>query len=114
MNNIIWIFQNVLGFAVTAVIVVMQPELRHALEQLGEKNFLPLICHTDAPGLLGDNHRQRVRHLGDTHSGPVPGPQFLAIGFSSSSRKEEDTFSEKTVSEIAKASMPAYNTPGKR
>jgi len=43
MTNIIWIFQNVLGFAVTAVIVVMQPELRHALEQLGEKSFLPSL-----------------------------------------------------------------------
>lgn len=40
MNTIIWISKNVLGFAVTAIIVVMQPELRHALEQLGQKNFI--------------------------------------------------------------------------
>ena len=65
MTTIIWMTRNVLGFAVTAIIVAMQPELRQALEQLGEKNFLP--------------------------------------SFSSSSRKMEDTFSEKTVGEIVKA-----------
>lgn len=43
MDNIIWITQNVLTFAVTAIIVVLQPELRQALEELGEKNFLPSI-----------------------------------------------------------------------
>ncbi len=41
MSAIMWIAQNVLGFAVTALIVVMQPELRHALEELGQKSFLP-------------------------------------------------------------------------
>ena len=41
MTTIIWISENVLGFAVTALIVVLQPELRQALEQLGQKNFLP-------------------------------------------------------------------------
>lgn len=43
MTNIIWITENVLSFAVIAIIVVLQPELRQALEQLGEKNFLPSI-----------------------------------------------------------------------
>ncbi len=41
MSAIMWIAQNVLGFAVTAIIVVLQPELRHALEELGQKTFLP-------------------------------------------------------------------------
>jgi diadenylate cyclase len=40
MNTIVWIAKNVLGFAVTALIIVMQPELRNALEALGKKNFL--------------------------------------------------------------------------
>lgn len=43
MSTIMWIAQNVLGFAVTAIIVVLQPELRHALEELGQKNFLSSI-----------------------------------------------------------------------
>ncbi len=65
MTTIIWMTRNVLSFAVTAIIVAMQPELRQALEQLGEKNFLP--------------------------------------SFSNSSRKLEESFSEKTVGEIVKA-----------
>jgi diadenylate cyclase len=32
--------ENVLSIAVIAVIVILQPELRHALEELGRKNFL--------------------------------------------------------------------------
>ena len=48
MTTIVWIFQNVLGFIVTAMIVVMQPELRHALEELGDKNFLPSIGFLDS------------------------------------------------------------------
>lgn len=67
MTTIVWIFQNVLGFIVTAMIVVMQPELRHALEELGDKNFLP------------------------------------SIGFLDSSKNQDNSFTEKTVNEIAKA-----------
>ena len=40
MHTIVWIVQNVLSLAVIAVIVVLQPELRHALEELG--SFLNL------------------------------------------------------------------------
>lgn len=39
MNTIIWIVENVLGLAVTAIIVILQPELRRALEELGRKNL---------------------------------------------------------------------------
>jgi diadenylate cyclase len=40
MYTIMWIVENVLSIAVIAVIVILQPELRHALEELGRKNFL--------------------------------------------------------------------------
>ncbi len=40
MNTILWIAGNVMGFAVTAIIIVLQPELRKALEELGKKNVL--------------------------------------------------------------------------
>jgi len=43
MTTITWIAKNVLGFAVTAFIVILQPELRHALEELGQKNFIPSL-----------------------------------------------------------------------
>ena len=40
MKTILWIGEKVLGFAVTALIIVLQPELRKALEELGNKNLL--------------------------------------------------------------------------
>ena len=41
MSTIKWLARNVLSFAVVALIVVLQPELRRALENLGRRNFLP-------------------------------------------------------------------------
>ncbi len=43
MNTILWLGRNILGFAVTAMIVVMQPELRKALEDLGNKELIPNV-----------------------------------------------------------------------
>lgn len=48
MTTILWLAENLLSFAVIAIVVVMQPELRHALEQLGKKNFLPSGVFSDA------------------------------------------------------------------
>lgn len=47
MNTILWMAKNVLGFAVTALIIVLQPELRKALEELGKKNFLSSVLPFD-------------------------------------------------------------------
>ncbi|MFG6356074.1 MAG: diadenylate cyclase CdaA [Acetatifactor sp.] len=52
MSTILWLGQNVFGFAVTAVVVVLQPELRKALEELGNKNLI-------ANALPFDNGRNR-------------------------------------------------------
>lgn len=43
MNTILWIAENFFSLGITAVIIVFQPELRRALEQLGEKNILSTI-----------------------------------------------------------------------
>lgn len=40
LDTILWILGRVATIAVTAVIIIFQPELRRALEQLGSKNFL--------------------------------------------------------------------------
>lgn len=48
MTTIIWMAKNLLSFAVLAIVVVMQPELRHALEELGKKNFLPSGVFSDS------------------------------------------------------------------
>ncbi len=40
MTTILWIVQNVFGIAITAMVVILQPELRKALEGIGRRNFL--------------------------------------------------------------------------
>ena len=59
MNTIIWIAKNVFSLAVTAMIVIMQPELRKALEELGKKNFMRIFIPIDAgrneTGLFSDS-----------------------------------------------------------
>ena len=37
MNVILWIFKNAISVGIIAIIIVFQPELRSALEQLGRK-----------------------------------------------------------------------------
>ena len=43
MNTILWIVENMFGVAVTAVVVILQPELRKAVEELGRKNIISAI-----------------------------------------------------------------------
>lgn len=47
MNTILWIVQNMFGVAVTAVVVILQPELRKAVEELGRKNIISAIIPFD-------------------------------------------------------------------
>ena len=47
MTTILWMAQNVLGFALTALIVVLQPELRKALEELGNKKLWESVIPFD-------------------------------------------------------------------
>lgn len=48
MNTILWMAQNIFGIAVTALVIVLQPELRKALEELGNKNFVSYFIPFDA------------------------------------------------------------------
>lgn len=47
MTTILWIAKNVFSVAVTAMVVVFQPELRKALEQLGRRKVLSSIFSFD-------------------------------------------------------------------
>lgn len=47
MNTIIWLAEKTLGLGATAIIIVFQPELRKALEQLGRKNIITGIIPFD-------------------------------------------------------------------
>ena len=43
LDTIVWILKNITAIAVTAFLVVFQPELRKALEQLGSRNLISEI-----------------------------------------------------------------------
>lgn len=47
MRAILWIFENSIQIIVIALVVVFQPELRKALEQLGRKNYIAAIIPFD-------------------------------------------------------------------
>lgn len=47
MTTILWIAKNIFGVAVTAMVVVFQPELRKALEQLGRRKVLSSLFQFD-------------------------------------------------------------------
>ena len=57
MNTILWLGEKLLNAGLVAVIVVFQPELRHALEQLGRRNFLQGGLR--AFGFFGRNETKR-------------------------------------------------------
>ena len=47
MNTILWIVEKCLSIVVIAIVVVLQPELRRALEQLGRQNIFASIITPD-------------------------------------------------------------------
>ena len=47
MTTILWIMKNAATVALTALLVIFQPELRKALEQLGQKNMFSSIIPFD-------------------------------------------------------------------
>ncbi len=60
MTTIIWIMQALFSIAATAIIVVLQPELRKGLEELGRSRFfaflfLDLFKSTEAVGRFSDH-----------------------------------------------------------
>ena len=48
MSTILWIAEKSLSMMVIAIVVVLQPELRRALEQLGQKNILFSFMNYDS------------------------------------------------------------------
>ena len=48
MNTILWIVQNVFSIAAIAIVVMLQPELRKAMEELGKKNLCSSILPFDS------------------------------------------------------------------
>ena len=73
LNAILWILSNTLNVGIIAIIIVFQPELRRALEQLGRKKLIGVIIPFDE-------------------------------------QREGEGFSEKTISEIIKATAELSKT----
>jgi diadenylate cyclase len=48
LDTILWIIKNVLSMGVLALVIIFQPELRKALEQIGKKNILSNILSLDS------------------------------------------------------------------
>lgn len=48
MSTILWIVQNVFSIAAIAIVVMLQPELRKAMEELGQKNLFSSILSFDS------------------------------------------------------------------
>ena len=47
MNVVLWVFRNAMVVGIMALVVIFQPELRGALEQLGRKNILTSLASFD-------------------------------------------------------------------
>ncbi|MBQ7775107.1 MAG: diadenylate cyclase CdaA [Lachnospiraceae bacterium] len=43
MHTILWLGENILGYAITAIVIILQPELRKALEELGKKSLVSVL-----------------------------------------------------------------------
>lgn len=48
MNTILWLVTTMGGYAITAILVIFQPELRKALEELGHKKIVSNLIPFDA------------------------------------------------------------------
>lgn len=64
MTTILWIAEKMLSLVVIATVVVLQPELRRALEQLGRTNFfaslVPFDSTRDMGGRFSDKTMQEI------------------------------------------------------
>lgn len=56
MNTILWLAEKTLNVGVIALVVIFQPELRRALEQLGRKNFFMGLTSLE----FGKNETEKI------------------------------------------------------
>ncbi len=48
MHTILWVVENLFSVAVTAVIIILQPELRKAVEELGKRNLVKSVLSIES------------------------------------------------------------------
>ncbi len=54
LNTILWILRNTISVGIIAVIILFQPELRRALEELGRKNIISDVLIRDDKGIKNE------------------------------------------------------------
>lgn len=54
LNTLLWIFRNTINVGIIAVIVLFQPEIRRALEELGRKNLIGDMIIRDDKNVKND------------------------------------------------------------
>lgn len=57
---ILWLFSNTMGVGITAVLVIFQPELRRALEQLGRQNIKLQFFTTEDEGDANERYTAKT------------------------------------------------------
>lgn len=60
MNTILWIAEKTINVAIIAIVVIFQPELRKALEELGRKNFVASMFSFDFAKENGEKFSERT------------------------------------------------------
>lgn len=65
MNTILWLAKNSISVLATAAVIVFQPELRRALEKLGQKNFLVNIVSFDKNRYLERFNEKTIDAIAD-------------------------------------------------
>ena len=72
MYTILWLAENLLPVLATAVVIIFQPELRRALEKLGERKFLSAIMPFETPG------KEKTKFSEETIDGIIRGVYAMA------------------------------------
>lgn len=60
MNVLLFVFKNTIGVGITALVIIFQPELRNALEQLGRKGFVNTFTPFDDPRSKAERISERI------------------------------------------------------
>ena len=55
LKTILWVARNLINVFLLAIIILFQPELRRALDELGRKNYLSRLFGSDGPKILVEN-----------------------------------------------------------
>lgn len=64
LNTLLWIFRNMINVGILAVIILFQPELRRALDELGRKNIISdVLIRDDKSDRKGRVNDQTIQEL---------------------------------------------------